>query len=120
MVSKNLLADVLGIKVLSIHGITRNHFGMQLEFHSINSEHKINEKDHINIFELANKCKIWTWNRHQLTISSSICGYIKEHKHYPYANVLGTIKGKEIDEDFFADNEPAAIFKACEWIVAQL
>lgn len=120
MIGKNLLGEVLDIKVLSISGITKNPFGIQLEFHSLNSEHKINEKDHINIFELAHKCKIWAWNKHRVIISSSMCGYVKDHKHYPLANAIGALNGKDIDEEFFADNEPDAIFKACEWIVAQI
>lgn len=120
MINKNLLGEILGLKVLSIHGFMKNSFGMQLEFHSLDSEHKINEKDHINIFELANKCKAWAWNKHQIVISSSMCGYVKDHKHYALATAIGTLNGKEIDEEFFADNEPEAIFKTCEWILAQI
>ncbi len=70
----------------------------------------------INIYELANKCKLWAFNqKFPYCITSRI---IDDGKGMWEAET-GYGFGVPSSVDFIADSEPEAIFKACEWILKE-
>ena len=100
ILSKQLLSEVLGIEVSEID-IKEN-----LVYYFVDNEHLDDEWESINIYELAHKkCKEWALARHIRLWSiiddnnSAICRIHSREK-----------------EEFYADSEPEAIFKACQWI----
>ncbi len=85
----------------------------------------------INIYELAHKCKEWIMYNGVNTINSGTCKYremriIPEEIHIQsYCDIskglsthlwIGSTKGNN-GHRFYADSEPEAIFKVCEWIL---
>lgn len=99
IISKKLLSEVLGCKIVEIN-INCNNV-----WHEIFND---NEIYCINIHELAHKCKEWAitsgYNTHSVR-------NLKEYVVY----VSGDCK--EPSDDFRCCTEPEAIFKACQWIL---
>lgn len=117
MISKKLLSEVLDENITNL---------------------KVNEKDNdwlkytiaeggismygVNIHELAHKCKEWAFDKHNKPIST----YKKKHTKYRDSDES---KGKKVGDVYwvasifpnytYADTEPEAIFKACEWILKE-
>ena len=113
MISKELLSSVLGLTVvkgLELEGIVLWYKGIV----NINNQPYAKELN-INIYELAHKCKEWAY----------IQGYVifsKIRLNSSYASCYFDISGKHDYEDgyhndFRAECEPEAIFKACQWIL---
>ena len=126
MISKELLSEVLGVKVLSLYThASAEHIGYCFDESCGND---ISRQMEINIYELAHKCKEWAYNLNMPLMS----GYYNDKKYsdkddkneykiycivkmYEYSSRIwiGTIW----HEIFNADTEPEAIFEACQWIL---
>ena len=70
--------------------------------------------DVYNIYELANLCKIWAYKKGVNSFLSGIDTANKEPTFFVYLADFKDSGG--YDKQFKADNEPEAVFKACEWI----
>ncbi len=102
MISKALLQKVLDKDINQLK-ITRNivYYGTGL--------HKTRG---INIYELANKCKEWAVKSKGFILSKLIM-------FDTYTQWQVVVKQENFEEQFTADTEPEAIFKACEYIMEQ-
>ena len=92
-----MLSEVLGKNILRL---TMNKNSSISYYHLIDENEML---QHINIYELANKCKKWAYS----------IGYVLNSNSKSYCDVCDTgfITG------FEATTEPDAIFKACQWIL---
>lgn len=108
MISKELLSEVLGINILtevSDDDLTENNILIYWEFDGSG-----NDCRNINIYELAHKCKeylyggVWTYT------------IVKEDDAVE-VRLYNSITRKSFN--FIEWEEPAAIFKACEWMLEQ-
>ena len=122
--SKELLSEVLGLKVCEVVSITleKNTDFMRLDYECIKiliDEGLANKQGlvrgysvrYINIHELAHKCKEWALKQnHSLTSWA-----------YKTDSAFCEIGSREDDDYMFfeATTEVEAIFKACEWIMEQ-
>jgi len=124
MISKGLLGEVLGFKVETIEPKK----GVDLDYYDIESTYiqalgvkqdgygSFNVYDgvvNINIYELAHKCKEWVFKTTEYSFSSGISRTI----HAACKNKIGDGVVMLGGKFFFADSEPEAIFKACQWIL---
>lgn len=103
MISKELLSEVLEIKVFAEireDDDIRNNILVYWEFDGYG-----NECRNINIYELAFKCKKWAYSN-----SNEIISYTEG------AEIYQTQLDEKI-KTFYGDTEEEAIFKACEWIL---
>ena len=95
--SKELVSAVLGEEVKSV------------ELWKENSIRYFAPKDYIiNIYELAHKCKEWSKDEVYYLESGYINGAV--------CRVYLDLEDMKI---FWADTEPEAVFKACEWILKE-
>jgi hypothetical protein len=108
MISKELLSEVLGIKYdfvqNSYEGINFLNYGNYSE-----------KGEHINIHELAHKCKEWANEKEYALYSgkNDDIWIIATEEYF-----LGRPQGKlEARPEFTSDTEPEAIFKACQWML---
>jgi len=123
MISKELLSEVLGKNIRSVYEneekLNEYWGGEKLKQSEIaytyaTSEGQIGWSEYlcdINIYELAHKCKEWAKEH---TIVSAY--YSEDDKKGAWSCLhenLCTSGG----ETFYADTEPEAIFKACQWIM---
>lgn len=76
--------------------------------------------EYINVHELSYLCKVWAYEN-GFTINSSVyaASSLKNGKRtYRIFGVVNMIKDYECSfEKIFANSEPEAIFKACQWIL---
>ena len=124
-ISKKLLSEVFNKKVFAIY--TENEEGDDfIRENEISYTYRIDmqgmgfeeiEKA-INIYELAHKCKEWALSKGYILMSKprtsssfAICVFCKNGK-CDYEDDLWN--------DFRADTEVEAIFKACQWIMNKL
>ena len=102
MINKKLLSEVLGLNV----------YGFRTEENTIIVDHEngmpLISNKHINIHELAHKCKEWVHNK-GILISSGVSEF---GTRFCYLT-----SGDKQEPPFIADTEPEAIFKACQWIL---
>ncbi len=112
IISKKLLSDVLGENVTEVYEIGSNpNFNDNTILFKIRGYGDICT---VNIHELAHKCKEWVsgwWISSGTTVNSYYCALQYLDKE---CNECGE---PYIDEVFFGDTEPEAIFKACQWIL---
>ena len=114
-ISKELLSEVLSIKVFT--EISENDYGKNniLVYWEFDGYH--NHCRNINIYELANKCKEWAYSQgyilfSKIRLSSSLASC--------YFDVMGKHDYEDsYHNDFRAETESEAIFKACEWILTK-
>ena len=112
MISNKLLSEVLKETIREVYKIGSNSNFKQntLLFKLYGS----GELCHINIYELAHKCKEWA-SINSYALESSV------HMQPKRSSVAGCqIHWRYETEDlpyFEADTEPEAIFKACQWIL---
>ena len=108
MISKALLSEVLKETIREVYKIGSNSNFKQntLLFKLYGS----GELCHINIYELAHKCKEWALSKNYI-LQSSIeidCGYCE----------ISYIVLNQVEKVLItAESEPEAVFKACEWIL---
>ena len=105
-ISKELLSEVLGYKVDYIAGVGETYVGFHTEMGGTN----------INIYELAHKCKEWANKQGYKKVYSGI--YESTDQGSMYICILDS--NDTNCKDFWADTEVEAIFKACEWILANV
>ena len=103
MISKELLSAVLKEKRVILD------YEISISKNEIHYGHiDIEEDGFINIYELAHKCKEWAiskgWILHEVR-------NLKEYIIYFGGDY------REPSDDFRAETEPEAIFKACQWIL---
>ena len=97
VISKELLSEVLGINIKRVINLS-----------SANKVHYDGERgmDTINIYELAHKCKEWA--KVQQYPIGSLVGSQCNIASFP-ESISGAC--------FYADTEPEAVYKACQWIL---
>ncbi len=109
-ISKELLGEVLELDIQSfyISETSNNNLTMQVR---CPIKEELYSKS-INIYELAHKCKEWALSKECELLScirdenTSLCDI--------YSDVL------DCKFTHYANTEPEAIFKACEWILKEL
>ena len=112
MISKELLSNVLDNEVpyqVKVHKIIIKNNSLNYFYNSKDSGGGLFEaNEYINIYELAHKCKEWAiskgWILHEVR-------NLKEYIIYFGGDY------REPSDDFRAETEPEAIFKACQWIL---
>lgn len=108
MISKELLGEVLG-KYISECGLYSDNEIV----YDMNVSEKYFDREYINVYELAHKCKEWALNRNRMIYSfpfKHFNGKLLWNSEVRFNNTIhhATFKGY---------TEPEAIFKACEWIL---
>ena len=107
MISKKLLSEVLDIEIRDMKSVNSTLY--------INSTSAIEAsiclafgsyESHINIHELAHKCKEWALQYKYEFLSGYLSG-------------RGYVVVMEQRRTWYADTEVEAIFKACEWLLKQ-
>lgn len=130
MISKKLLGNVLGEKINSFHVEechTRN--GIRLNIHAKGQSHGYGDTEYtfdINVDTLAYNCKEWARKKGYEIISTSHfdikhCNVRDFNKYWftAYINYSLTAGVKEniFLNEFSAEKEYEAIFKACDWLL---
>ena len=120
MISKELLSAVLGISLQNIR------YNDTTNLYKIFKEDLFNWGDgsygrwsnlEVNIYELAHKCKEWAYSQgyilfSKIRLNSSLAScYFDTMGKHDYED--------EYHNDFRAETESEAIFKACEWILTK-
>ena len=108
-----LLSEVLGIEILSFKEVKQTSF-IRYKFNAIGET----RDSSINVYELAHLCKIWALNHRYILLS-------KPRTNSSFASCSFDKIGKcnyedDFYNDFRAETEPNAIFKACLWILEQI
>ena len=114
-ISKELLSAIFCRKICYVEsdGNTIKAKGQKLKgYGTIDVFHGIDE---INIYELAHKCKEWAATKGYILFSKT---RLSSSLASCYFDIMG-IHDYEDDfhNDFRAETEPDAIFKACQWIL---
>lgn len=106
MISKELLSEILGVKVTEVLTSKTTNFlyYMCLDHHNLGE----NTENSINIYELAYKCKEWAIHK-SYHLHSSL-------RHHKLRGLSKLVIGDDI-EYFEAETEPESIFLACQWIL---
>jgi hypothetical protein len=99
MITKELLSEVLGIRVEELRLTGNVYDGIDLT-------------QGINIYELAHRVKEWAFDKHLFIISSE-----KHAKHW-YVNVVQ--EPKQLHAWYTADTEPEAVIAMGEWVLKNL
>lgn len=111
MISMELLSEVLGVDCVVLHEKNGIQHYLVSEFTNEIYGYQQQEKE-INIYELVHKCKEWAYNLQNepmqvqtyRTPTSFVCEvYSREHPIRLYKTN--------------SDEEPEAIFAACQWIL---
>ena len=110
-ISKELLSEVLDEKISEILP-DRKIIGSEKTLEYV-AENSFRPYNYINIYELANKCKEWAENKDYYIVSGTWALQGEKQK----ACIIG--KPKPL-ENFIANTEVEAIFKACEWILKEI
>lgn len=109
MISKELLSEVLGLKVWKVLDCNMNT--LRYCIYPNEGDEPSEYMFPINIYELAFKCKEWAYE------NKTLCGYNIELKSYKSENDYWLCELMSEDITFSADTEPEAIFEACQWIL---
>lgn len=112
MISKELLSEVLGYTPFKIDKIKQVD-GVGLTLILLNQDGTV--RSYQNIYQLAHKCKEWAYTQGYILFS-------KIRLNSSLASCYFDTMGKHDYEDgyhndFRAESEPEAIFKACQWIL---
>lgn len=123
MISKELLSEVLGVSkylLLSFH-FHGKHLHYLIQGNTISDTENTIQNNHktINIYELAHKCKEWAMQTpyivDQLTINIDRTCLPNKFKTRYWCVWL--LRYSKVSEEFYADTEPEAVFKACQWLL---
>ena len=110
MISKELLSEVLGKEVTNIQkGCTENELKITAYFGDAR------QSFHINIYELAHKCKECVISKGYDVLSGGLEAGLYSC-YIDYSDKRYTLQMNPLHYEF-ADTEPEAIFKACQWIL---
>lgn len=105
IISKELMSEVLNYEVDTFLGINKN----EIDYTCCRDENEGYIDISINLYEFVFKCKEWANTQDYWTQS----GY----EIYHLGNYFCMIKDMPDNQFFYADTEPEAIFKACNWIL---
>ena len=118
IISKELLSEVLGYKILSVKDLKDGRNNISFDHERINNMGLISDYNFINIHELAHKCKEWALRNNFCIISTTFTAEEddieenwKKGINYAWAELHNN------DKLFRANTEPEAIFKSCQWIL---
>ena len=111
-ISKKLLSEVLEINENLISDASIDEF--ECRYYDVEDDKYYS----CNIYELAHKCKEWALSKGYILMS-------KPRTSSSFATCVFCKNGKcnyedDLWNDFRADTEPEAIFKACQWIMNKL
>jgi len=112
MISKKLLNKVLNKRVISYWFKEKNQLSIDC----------VDGNFIINVYELAHRCKEWSidlWKR-GIYIAHSGLTCNKQGFASIFISEERTTDCAYIEKEFYADSEPEAIFKACEYILKKL
>lgn len=116
MINKELLSKVLDNEVpyqVKVHKIIIKNNSLNYFYNSKDSVGGLFEaNEYINIYELAHKCKEWAFNKDKYKWLFSYKAFTKCH-----CDIVDNHNRKYIFVSFAGNNEPEAIFKACQWIL---
>lgn len=123
--SKELLSEVLGVKIKDIYKLGSNpNFGNNEVLYSVVGN---GDLCNINIHELAHKCKEWARKKGYILLTcpyeiyNQYCGNEDDFSYYTcYVNISEHENGIDYDYEFEAETENEAIFKACNYIINEL
>lgn len=114
-ISKELLSEVLGYKVDTFLGITKN----EIDYTCCKDEDEGYIDTSINIYEFAFKCKEWIIDKgyHISTDEDKINNYIYLYKMIKndFGYEIDKSKGVQFDSKGYINN----LLEACEWILNQ-
>ena len=110
MISKELFSKVIGN---DIDWCSKHPSEPVVEFHA-NNTNTICE--HINIYELAHKCKEWAFDI-GYSVESAKKNILEDKKMKSKWICCGFTPEYNIMPTSEADTEPEAIFKACQWVL---
>lgn len=111
--SKELLSEILGLEVYGVKLIQQTST-IRFIFDAIGE----NRDSSINIYELAHKCKEWAYKK-EFKLLSGFDEPQYENSPKEYSCIINHIYcegGCRNDNNFIADTEPEAVFKASQWI----
>ena len=110
MISKELLSEALEKNITHIQeSINESEI-----CYMVNGETK---GTFLNNHYLAHKCKEWAYKNNRQLFSGMTC---EEYGTKGYCEIANLNRLNEDNEcDFYAETEPEAIFKACEWILKE-
>lgn len=119
MISKELLSKVLGIK------FRRGEYATHIKYTSSNSiewqelyienNNWDTKSSHINIYELAHKCKKWAFNQGYEVVSRILSNDHQERGHCYLVRCEDS--SEHVIAVFNTQIEYTAIFEACQWIL---
>ena len=118
MISKKLLSEVLKHNILDIE-VEENLIWYKSP--TIINGNSTNKELNINIYELAHKCKEWAYTNGYILVTWNENPHFYDSEWQCQIFKLGNITAtKRLTEHFlyWLNSEPEAIFKACEWILA--
>lgn len=98
-ISKELLSEVIGCNITDDF----QEIGHIVYYNEISDTGIVCNETPLNIYHLAHKCKEWAWK------------YGSDINSFPTKTAWRALANEV--EVFIADTEPAAIFKACQWIL---
>jgi len=109
MISKKLLSEVLGEKLSVFFPgyLTFNAAGDYLQYQPANAS---DGAKCVNIYKLMYLCKQWALSK----------GFVIESAHFKESYAVVKEFPSGIEEKFYAETEPQAVFKATEWIFEQI
>jgi len=111
MISNELLSEVLGLEIDDMR--RDNHTQNWIDYTTVYDD--INQSSMINIYELAHKCKEWAYSLGHVVSTQYRTDYSNATTSLAWCESLA-YEGRQ---NFKADTEPEAIFRACEWILQQ-
>jgi hypothetical protein len=124
MISKELLSEVLEVNWMEYCKIEVRSTEVIIEEDMLHPKHHgytgMGYVRSINIYELAHKCKEWAWDmfynvetEYHFDTKKHRCSFWREGD--TSYNVNTGYKAKK--KTTYAETEPEAIFKACQWIL---
>ncbi len=123
MISKELLSAVLGNESEPIHELNGVLKYLNSEFQDSVYGHQMIQRE-INIHELVFLCKEWAFQQRYNVYSLGKWRDSNREKYLSYSVTIKTFEegntyamNKCYNDKFYADTEPEAVFKACEWIM---
>lgn len=129
-ISKELLSRVIGNEVLEVLG--EKSFGNRdnylqwrydntIKIGSVTAVARDGGIESMNIYQLAHKCKEWALTKNcsiESTFRNTIgLAWVVYTVKYDGYDRFGFKREHTYKQEFHADTEPEAIFKACQWIL---
>jgi len=110
MISKELLSEVLSVEMPK-ETCFKVEYINSIEIQYYDNDLFPENRKHINIYELAHKCKEWARGRYSISSYPTYFGY--------GASLTDAFGNSPKNLVISTKTECGAIFKACEWIMNQ-